>query len=108
LAVEVDVTRSSLNRMGIYAALRIAEVWRYRSKKLRAHVLGEAGAYHEASTSSVFPHLNMAKVNEFLHAAATLDETTLLESFTAWVRQEVLPLVEARLPRNGKKPGKTT
>jgi Uma2 family endonuclease len=108
LAVEVDVTHSSLDRMGIYAALRVAEVWRYRAKKLRVHVLGQDGANHEAPTSSVFPHLDIGKVNEFVHAAATLDETTLVANFTAWVRQEVLPLVETGLPRNGRNPGKTS
>jgi Uma2 family endonuclease len=27
LVLEVDVSRSSLNRLGIYAALKVAEVW---------------------------------------------------------------------------------
>jgi hypothetical protein len=71
-------------------------------------VLGEDGRYHEAQFSSIFPYLDMAKVNEFLQSAATVDETTLLRKFAAWVRREVLPLVEGQPPRNGKKPGKST
>jgi Uma2 family endonuclease len=102
----VDVTHSSLNRMGIYAALCIPEVWRHKGKKLRVYVLGEDGRYHEAQFSSIFPYLDMARVNEFLQSAATVDETTLLRKFAAWVRREVLPLVEGQPPRNGSKPGK--
>src|SRR5438445_2046967 len=33
LALEVDITRSSLNRLKIYAALRIPEVWRLQHGK---------------------------------------------------------------------------
>jgi hypothetical protein len=92
--------------MAIYAALCIPEVWRYKGKKLRVHVLGEDGAYHEAQFSSIFPYVDMAKMNEFLQSAGTVDETTLLRKFAAWVRSEVLPLARGQ-PRNGKKPGKS-
>ncbi|MBI3411111.1 MAG: Uma2 family endonuclease, partial [Planctomycetes bacterium] len=40
LAIEVDVTHSSLNRMEIYAKLAIPEVWRLDDKGLTFHVLG--------------------------------------------------------------------
>ena len=29
LVIEVDITRSSLDKLSIYAALRVPEVWRY-------------------------------------------------------------------------------
>src|SRR5207302_1383935 len=38
LAVEVDVTASSLDRMSIYAALRVPEVWRLSAAGLAFHV----------------------------------------------------------------------
>jgi hypothetical protein len=91
--------------MGIYAALKIPEVWRYKGKKLRVYLLGAEGAFRESPVSLAFPHLDMAKVNEFLQAAGTMDETTLLREFAAWVRKKVLPRVEAPGPRNGKRNG---
>ncbi len=103
--MEVDITHSVINRMGIYAALGVPEVWRYKGKKLRVFLLGEDGSYGESSTSPNFPHLDMAKLNEFLQAASTTDETTLLRSFSEWVRKEVLPLTQGR--RNGKKSNKS-
>ena len=33
LAIEVDITSSSLNRMEIYAELRVPEVWRYDGRR---------------------------------------------------------------------------
>jgi Uma2 family endonuclease len=104
LAIEVDVSRSTLNRMTIYAALRVPEVWRYKGKKLRVHRLREDGSYEEVDASPTFPYLSIAKLNEFLQSAATVDETTLLRNFTAWVRKQVLPLAQGRLPKNGKRP----
>src|SRR5215469_16685196 len=40
LAIEVDVANSSLNRLSIYAALRVPEVWRLDGDQLTFYVLG--------------------------------------------------------------------
>ena len=101
--MEVDVTRSSLNRMGIYAALNIAEVWRYKGKRIRVYELAQEGTYDEVHKSPSFSYLDMGKVNEFLQIAATVDETSLMRDFAAWARKEILPLVEGKPPRNGKR-----
>src|SRR5436190_2473960 len=55
LAVEVDVTHSSMNRLGIYAALGVPEVWRLDGDSLTFHVLGADGAYAAAGASKSFP-----------------------------------------------------
>ena len=111
LSIEVEVTRSALDRMGIYAALRIPEVWRCDGKTLRVYHLAANGKYRERSTSRAFPFLPMAKLLEFLQQAETVDETTLMRSFAKWVREELAPLVEkpadkSKSPRNGKRSGK--
>ena len=46
LAIEVDITRSSLDRAGIYASLRIPEIWRYDGKTLRIYRLARKGHYN--------------------------------------------------------------
>src|SRR5262245_15702754 len=43
LAIEVDVTRSSMNRMRIYAALNVPEVWRLDTDGLAFFVLNANG-----------------------------------------------------------------
>src|ERR1700722_8059939 len=40
LALEIDVTHSSLNRLAIYAALNIPEVWRFEGLSLACYLLG--------------------------------------------------------------------
>lgn len=91
LAVEIDISRSSLNRMGIYAALRIPEVWRYRDERLRVYHLRPDGEYEEVGHSRAFPFLDMDRVADFLRQRTTLDDLTLMRAFRAWVRSEVVP-----------------
>src|SRR5438445_2976521 len=51
LAIEVDVTHGSLDRLGIYAALKAPEMWRLHGDTLTFHVLGERGTYTTADRS---------------------------------------------------------
>jgi Uma2 family endonuclease len=105
LAIEMEVTQSALDRMAIYAALRVPEVWRCRRKGLRSYRLGAGGAYHARKTSEVFPFLDLAGLFRFLLMSESVDETTLLKRFIAWVRTDVVPRHEAWRHR-GKANGK--
>jgi Uma2 family endonuclease len=95
LAVEVDVSRSSLNRMRIYAALRVPEVWRFDGETLRVYRLGEDGQYVQAEQSPHFPFLPLAEVQAFLLRRNSMDETRLVKSFRAWVRELLTQLGNA-------------
>src|SRR5205814_2592043 len=66
LAIEVDVTNSSLDRMGIYAALGVPEVWRLDEPSLTFHVLGPDGRYALVTHSRSFPQVTPADLMRFL------------------------------------------
>jgi Uma2 family endonuclease len=88
LAIEVDVTRSSLNRLGIYAALGVPEVWRLEAGGLTFHVLGPARSYHAAANSLAFPVVTPADLMAFLQQARQSgDSNVVVRAFRAWVRQ---------------------
>lgn len=111
LAIEVEVSRSALDRMGIYAAMRISEVWRSDGESLQINVLASNGKYRERQQSRAFPFLPMKKVQNFLKQAATVDETTLMRSFMKWVRDEIVPSyaktrTKSKSEKNGKRSGK--
>lgn len=86
LAIEVDFTRSSLDRMSIYAALGVPEVWRVTSTALTFNVL-EHGDYQLRSHSLSFPQLASHDVMRFLTHLGQTDSTALIVEFRAWVRQ---------------------
>ena len=95
LAVEVDVTSSSVDRMGIYAVLRVPEVWRYDGQALRVFLLNALGEYVESDHSLSFPTLPVGELNHFLGQWLEKDDTTIIRQFRAWVREKVVPASKA-------------
>ena len=89
MAIEVDITRSSLNRMGIYAALGVPEVWRFDGQILTTYQLSTNGKYEACEQSLAYPGLPLEMVAEFVRQASTVDDLTLGRSFRTWVRTEV-------------------
>src|SRR5205814_1277642 len=55
LAVEIDISTSWLDRLEIYAALKVPEVWRFDGDALQVLILGSNGKYRERSRSLAFP-----------------------------------------------------
>jgi Uma2 family endonuclease len=86
LAVEVDITSSSIDRMGIYSALGVGEVWRYNNSNLRFFSLDETGLYREVTHSSNLPMVAAHDIARFLNRRNETDENTLLREFRQWVR----------------------
>jgi Uma2 family endonuclease len=87
LGIEIEVSRSALDRMGIFAAIRVGEVWAYNGSRLRVHVLDPTGHYAESERSRCFPFLPIREVETFLNRRHELDETSLVDEFREWVRQ---------------------
>lgn len=90
LAIEVDVTSSSLNRMVIYAALGVREVWRVEGGVLAFHVL-TGGAYASASASPTFPLVTAPELMSFVSLRNSQGETDVRLQFRAWLRQRLAP-----------------
>ncbi len=102
LAVEVDVTRSVLQRLKIYAALKVSEVWRYKDDVLYAYLLQSDGTYKQSACSRVFPFLQLTEMQRFIDKSSTMDEATLALEFMAWVETEIKPRLNGSR-KNGKR-----
>lgn len=87
LVIEVDVTSPSLNKMLIYAALGVSEVWLYKGKNVEFYKL-YGGSYQEISNSVFFPRLSAEKATEFLQLG--IKESTLkwIKKVRLWVNEE--------------------
>lgn len=86
LAIEVDSTSSSLDRMGIYAALGVPEVWRYDFKVMKFWVLVD-GVYKSCKTSSALPLVTAIAVQGLLSEAVSMGETSWARRMREWIRQ---------------------
>jgi Uma2 family endonuclease len=93
LAVEIDITSSSLDRFSIYADLGIPEVWRYDGRSLVFYGL-QAGTYQVIESSAALPIVTAKDLVRFLElrfshgdgARSAVSENSLVKQFRQWVR----------------------
>jgi len=87
LAIEIDVTHSSLDRFSIYAALGVPEVWRLDGDELAFYVLS-GGSYTSVTVSQSFPILTPVDLLGFVQQGRQAgDENMVIRQFREWVRQ---------------------
>ena len=65
LTIEIDVKHSSLNRMSIFAAIGIPEVWRYDGENLTIYLLNDA-VYETSNTCSVLPNITAERLSKLI------------------------------------------
>jgi Uma2 family endonuclease len=99
LAVEVDVTSSSLDRMHIYANLGVPEVWRLQDGQLTFWRLGADGRYLRCARSRAFPQLTLPLLNGLLKQRFERSENQIVRSLVTWLRDKA-----ARRRLKGKTP----
>lgn len=88
LVLEVEVSRSVLDRLGIYAAFDIPEVWRCGGPGIRVcHLVN--GEYQETDRSFAFPFLNPTALRQFLDQHEDLGEVALTKTFREWVQSQI-------------------
>ncbi|MDF5734811.1 MULTISPECIES: Uma2 family endonuclease [unclassified Nostoc] len=88
LAIEIDITSSSVNKLGIYSALGITELWRYDGQNLKFYQLID-GQYAECKFSIAFPLVLVREISKFIEQSKSIGEIALLKSFRAWVRGKI-------------------
>ena len=91
LIVEADITSSSLDRVAIFAALGIPEVWRFADDSIRFLHLQPDGSYRSEPTSHQIPGLVAVEVIRHLEASRGVDKTAWIKAFRAWVREALVP-----------------
>ncbi len=89
LAIEVEVSRTSVSRQSIYAALGVPEIWRWDGTTIQILVRGADGQYHGAAQSLALPFFPVTELVRFLNLRGTIDNTSLVRQFRAWVREQV-------------------
>ncbi len=102
LAIEIDISSSWLDRLDIYAKLKVPEVWRFDGEALKVLVLGTNGKYKERAKSLAFSSLPMDGFASHVKKLGSADELSLLEEFTEWLRTDVVAKANGER-RNGRR-----
>lgn len=91
LAIEVDVSRSSVDKMAIYAALGVPEFWRYEDDALEVFALDESATFRAVEASRNLPFLSRAEIQEWLERGSSIDVTDWFLELQDWLRATVAP-----------------
>ena len=71
LILEIDITSSSLNRLPLFAAVGVPEVWRYEKGAIKIYQL-HGGIYDESPVSQWFPTVNAEQLAGWLATSTTM------------------------------------
>lgn len=86
LAVEVDISRSSIDQLPIYAEFGVPEVWICDGETIQVHALQEDGQYRRQSRSLSFPFLPLEQLQRFLNERHRVGDAAIFRACLAWLR----------------------
>jgi len=81
LALEVDVSHASVQKLPIYNALGVPEVWRWRHAMLEVLTLDNDGQYTPQKGSKALPRFPLRLVEDFLERRHMGNDTSLMKAF---------------------------
>ncbi|BAY89750.1 MULTISPECIES: Uma2 family endonuclease [unclassified Tolypothrix] len=87
LAIEIDITNPSIDKMAIYAELKVPEVWRYEAGKLIINILTDTG-YIESDSSLAFGKFPIKELTRFMQLDTQKGENARMREFREWVRSK--------------------
>ncbi len=94
LVIEMDVSRSSLDKLPLFAGMGIPEVWRCDGDKVAIFAL-IAGTFREVPASVALPFLTSAVLTRFLLDSRTLLSSEWVAMVSDWARAQHPPDVRS-------------
>ncbi|MGQ0573345.1 MAG: Uma2 family endonuclease [Pseudonocardia sp.] len=88
IVFEVDITRSSIDKLALYAQFGVAEVWRHGGRKAAILIL-DGSAYRRTDRSVALPGLDAAALTGLLAEGRSMSRPQWLRSVREWVARPV-------------------
>lgn len=87
LIVEVDVVKPSLDKLPIFAALNVPEIWLYTGERIEfLQLVGKS--YREVENSLALPFLSSATATEFLIKGLSEGSVTWFRAVREWAQKQ--------------------
>jgi Uma2 family endonuclease len=87
LVIEIDVTSPSLNKLPIYAALGVSEIWLYEGENVVFYKLF-GGVYRQTKNSLALPFLDSETINHFLEKGFTEGSSQWDKKVREWIKNK--------------------
>ncbi|HEX8342668.1 MAG TPA: Uma2 family endonuclease [Tepidisphaeraceae bacterium] len=78
MAIEVEVTKSSIGKLPLYAQIGVREVWRWTGTAFVVLERGADGEYHERASSGLLPALSLEMLSEWTSRALNNGQSVAL------------------------------
>ncbi len=88
VVVEVDTTNESTDKLKIYTALGVPEIWRYDGERFDILLLNE-NRYAENFNSLALPLISAEVLTEYLNRGKIEGQTAMLKAFRRFLRNEI-------------------
>jgi Uma2 family endonuclease len=89
IVVEMEVSRSAIDKLGLFASMGISEVWRCDGERVSIFVLDrERDGYHESSHSLALPALASEVLTRFLAESRTTLSPAWFQAVSDWARRQ--------------------
>lgn len=85
LVVEVELTSSAIDKLELFAAMQVREVWRHDGQCVQFYRWVD-GCYEPIQTSVELPGLDAALINRFLDQRLQAGETTFIRAFRSEIQ----------------------
>ncbi len=86
LVIEVDVTKTSIPRMPVFAKIGVPEIWRCKRDQVRFYRLAKT-KYEAVARSVAFPFLEPADLMCFVNRRAEIGENGAVREFVKWAKK---------------------
>jgi Uma2 family endonuclease len=88
LAIEIEYSRGVINRLAVFAAIGIPEVWRFDGNTLTVMVL-EGDGYVERQISPAVPTIPVQGIVQFMKPDAKMSSLKRKRVFLRWVLEQL-------------------
>ena len=86
LVIEIDITHPSLEKLPLYAAAGVPEVWRYADNVVTIYCLEES-SYQSQEVSKVLPGVMSQVLSQFMEASISMKRTAWIRRVREWARE---------------------
>ncbi|MFN6559038.1 MAG: Uma2 family endonuclease [Nostoc sp. ChiSLP01] len=88
LVLEVEYSRSKINKLILYASMGVPEFWRYNGTVLRIYTL-KNGQYSQSESSLTFAPVVVTEIPRFIRESKKIGQIAATRAFRSWVRQQM-------------------
>lgn len=85
LTIEIDIASSSIDRMGIFAAVGVPEVWRHDGRRLTFNIFRN-GEYVVSKTSAALPGVDSLELTNIIEEGKALPTRDFLERIDVYTQ----------------------